>query len=232
MSEHGSHGGTDTIRSPGATSPPPKPRLRGWIHAGSAPLAVAAGIVLVCLAPTTAGKVAGAVFGATSMLLFTVSATYHLGHWSPKVTLALRHADHSNIFLVIAGTYTPLAVTLLPTRSAVVLLVVVWAGAILGLTANMLWIGAPRWLYVPIYVALGCVCVLYLADFWRTGGPAIVWLVLGGGLAYVLGAVVYGTRWPDPSPRWFGFHEIFHALTVLGFACHFVAVMIATLAAR
>jgi len=206
-----------------------RPLLRGWIHAGTTPLAIAAGIVLVALAPTAGSKIACAVFALASALLFGTSAVYHRRTWSPRVAAVLRRLDHSNIFLIIAGTYTPLAVLLLPDRKARVLLLVVWGGALLGLLARVLWLGAPRWLYVPIYVALGWVAVVYLADFWRAGGPAVVWLVIAGGIAYTLGAVVYGTRRPDPSPRWFGFHEVFHALTVVGFVCHFVAIMIATL---
>jgi len=216
---------------PSATAAPAlvRPLLRGWIHAGTTPLAIAAGIVLVALAPTTGSKVACAVFALASALLFGTSAVYHRRTWSPRVAGVLRRLDHSNIFLIIAGTYTPLAVLLLPDGKARVLLLVVWGGALLGLLARVLWLGAPRWLYVPIYVALGWVAVVYLADFWRAGGPAIVWLVIAGGIAYTLGAVVYGTRRPDPSPRWFGFHEVFHALTVVGFVCHFVAIMITTL---
>jgi hemolysin III len=137
----------------------------------------------------------------------------------------LRRADHSNIFLIIAGTYTPLAVVLLPHGTAVVLLWVVWGGAVAGLLARILWLGAPRWVYVPIYVALGSVAVGFIPQFARAGGPAVAWLVIAGGVAYILGAVVYGTRKPDPSPRWFGFHEVFHALTVVGFACHATAIM-------
>jgi hemolysin III len=91
------------------------------------------------------------------------------------------------------------------------------------------WLGAPRWLYVPIYIALGWVAVWFLPEFWRNGGPAIVWLVAAGGIAYTVGAAVYGFKRPNPSPKWFGFHEIFHTFTVIGFICHFVAVMIAVL---
>jgi hemolysin III len=205
-----------------------KPKLRGWIHAGMAPLVVAASIVLVALAPTTAGRVSGAVFGTSAILLFGTSAVYHRGRWSPRVEAALRRMDHTNIFLIIAGSYTPLAVLLLEPDTARTLLIIVWAGAIAGLLARVFWLGAPRWFYVPIYVALGWVAVGFLPTFWESGGPAIVWLVAAGGLAYTLGAVVYGTKWPNPSPRWFGFHEIFHSLTVVGFTCHYVAVSIAT----
>jgi hemolysin III len=185
---------------------------------------LAVSVVLVCLAPPGADRWSCVAFGVSSCLLFGTSAVYHRGTWSPRTAAFLRRADHSNIFLVIAGTYTPLAVMLLAHGTAVVLLWVVWGGAALGLLARIFWLGAPRWVYVPVYVALGCVALGYLPQFWRTGGPAVVWLVVGGGLAYTLGAVVYGTRRPDPSPHWFGFHEVFHVLTVAGFACHATAI--------
>nr|WP_286219471.1 hemolysin III family protein [Paraoerskovia sediminicola] len=204
-----------------------KPRLRGWIHAVTFPLALVSSIVLVVLAPTTAGKVSCAVFGLSACLLFGTSAVYHRGTWSPRVAGILRRADHSNIFLIIAGTYTPLAVLLLEPAAARILLIIVWSGALLGLAARIVWINAPRWVYVPIYIALGWVAVGYMGAFWQTGGPAVVWLVIAGGLAYTLGAVVYGLKRPNPSPQWFGFHEIFHVLTVVGFACHFTAIAIA-----
>jgi hemolysin III len=205
----------------------PKPRLRGWIHAVTTPLALAASIVLVVLAEPVAGRVAAAVFGISAFLLFGTSAVYHLGSWSPRVAAVLRRTDHANIFLIIAGTYTPLAVMLLDTRTATILLTIVWSGAVAGLLARVLWMNAPRWFYVPVYVALGWVALAYLGQFGAAGGPAVVWLVAGGGLAYTVGAVVYGTKFPDPSPRWFGFHEIFHALTVVGFTCHTVAIYLA-----
>ncbi|MFD2839884.1 hemolysin III family protein [Populibacterium corticicola] len=206
-----------------------KPKLRGWIHAGTFPLALAAGIVLIVLAPPTAPKVASVVFAISSWLLFGTSAVYHRGNWSPRVNAGLRRWDHSNIFLIIAGTYTPLAVTLLDKPTATMLLWIVWGGALAGLAARIFWLGAPRWLYVPIYIALGWVAVWFLPEFWRNGGPAIVWLVAAGGIAYTVGAAVYGFKRPNPSPKWFGFHEIFHTFTVIGFICHFVAVMIAVL---
>lgn len=205
-----------------------KPRLRGWIHAGVAPLVLVASIVLVALSPTPAARWSTAVFGLSAVMLFGTSAIYHRGRWSPRVAGILRRLDHTNIFLIIAGTYTPLAVLLLPASTARTLLVVVWSGAIVGLLARVFWLGAPRWVYVPVYVALGWVAVAFLPQFYRSGGAAITWLVIVGGLAYTLGAVVYGTKRPNPSPRWFGFHEIFHALTVVGFGCHYVAVSIAS----
>ena len=207
-----------------------KPRLRGWIHAGTFPLALAASIVLIVLAPTAAGKISASVFGLSACLLFGVSAVYHRGNWSPRTEAVLRRLDHTNIFLIIAGTYTPLAVLLLPPAQGTVLLAIVWSGALVGLLARVFWLNAPRWVYVPVYLALGWVAVAYMGQFWATGGPAVVWLIAAGGVAYTAGAIVYGTKKPDPSPTWFGFHEIFHVFTVLGFACHVVAIYLANLA--
>jgi len=209
-----------------------KPKLRGWIHAGMFPLVLAAAIVLVALSPTDGAKVSTAVFGLTSVLLFGVSAVYHRGTWSPRVTGVLRRVDHSNIFLIIAGTCTPLAVILLSPATSRTLLWIVWVGALLGLTARVIWLGAPRWVYTPIYVALGSVTLVFLPQFAATGGAVIVWLVVGGGVAYILGAVVYALKRPNPSPRWFGFHEVFHALTVVGFTANYVAVSIASYGSR
>jgi hemolysin III len=201
-----------------------KPKLRGWLHAGTAPLAVAAGLVLVALAPTTAGRVASAVFTVCAGLLFGTSAVYHRGNWSPRTRMLLKRFDHSNIFLIIAGSYTPFAALLLPEGRGRTLLLIVWGGAIAGVLFRVFWVGAPRWLYTPVYVALGWVAVMYLPDFLRSGGPAIVTLIIVGGGLYTLGAVVYGLKRPDPSPRWFGFHEIFHACTVAAFVVHYIAV--------
>ncbi|NMR19843.1 hemolysin III family protein [Cellulomonas fimi] len=205
-----------------------KPKLRGWLHAGMTPLVVVASIVLVVLSPTTEATISTAVFGLTSVLLFGTSAVYHRGTWSPRVTGVLRRIDHSNIFLIIAGSYTPLSVLLLPPSTARLLLAIVWTGAVLGLLGRVLWLGAPRWLYTPIYVVLGSVALGFLPQFAESGGLGVVWLVVGGGVAYIAGAVVYGIKRPNPSPRWFGFHEVFHALTVVGFTSHYVAVSIAS----
>lgn len=204
-----------------------KPHLRGWLHAGTFPIAVAAGIVLVALAPTTAGRVSATVYTVTAALLFGTSALYHRGTWSPRVQLLLKRLDHSNIFLIIAGSYTPFAALLLPPGRARTLLFVVWAGAIGGVLFRVFWVGAPRWLYTPVYIALGWVAVIYLPDFLRAGGPALLTLVVVGGALYTVGGVVYALKKPNPSPRWFGFHEVFHACTVAAFTVHYIAVSFA-----
>ena len=203
-----------------------KPRLRGWLHAGMTPVALVAGIVLVVLAGSTEGKVSAAVFAGTAVLLFGTSAVYHRGTWSPRVAAVLRRLDHSNIFLIIAGSYTPFALSL-PSDQARTLLVIVWTGAVLGVLFRVFWTGAPRWLYVPVYVMLGWIAVFYFGPLLDHVGAAVMAWVVVGGVLYSLGAVVYGTKRPDISPRWFGFHEVFHALTVLAFASHFVAASLA-----
>ena len=211
--------------SPGSESH--KPKLRGWLHAVMFPIALAAGIVLVALAGTAEARLASAVFAISAALLFGTSAVFHRGNWSPKVHGILRRMDHSNIFLIIAGTYTPFAVLILPPSDGRTLLWIVWSGALAGVAFRVLWVGAPRWLYTPVYVALGWVAVFYLPEFLRSGGTAVVVLIIVGGGLYSAGALVYGLKRPNPSPRWFGFHEIFHAFTVAAFVVHYVAVSMA-----
>jgi hemolysin III len=203
-----------------------KPKLRGWLHAGMVPVALTAGIVLVFLATTTTGKVSAAIFGGTAVLLFGTSAVYHRGTWSPRMGAFMRRFDHSNIFLIIAGTYTPFAL-LLPPEQARRMLTIVWTGAIIGVLFRVFWSHAPRWLYVPAYVMLGWVAVFYFGPLLEhTGAAVMAWIVVGGAL-YSAGAIVYGTKKPDISPRWFGFHEVFHTLTILAFGAHFVAASLA-----
>lgn len=205
-----------------------KPLWRGWIHAGTFPLTIAAGIVLICLADGAAAKWASAVFMASSMLLFGISAVYHRINWSPQVKAVFRRLDHANIFLLIAGTYTPLAVCALPADKAVVLLSIVWGGALLGIGFRVFWLTAPRWLYVPLYVALGWAAMMYIVDLVQANVAMMV-LVLVGGVAYTTGAVFYALKRPNPAPGVFGFHELFHACTVIAFLCHWTAILLIVL---
>jgi hemolysin III len=189
------------------------------------PASLSAGIVLICLARTPATR-ACAVYAVTAWLLFGTSAVYHLGTWRPLGEAVLRRLDHADIFLIIAGTCTPLAVLLSPDRQALRLWIV-WTGALAGIAFRVLWVSAPRWLYTPCYVALGWAPARYLPDFLHTGGTAVVTLIMTGGLLYSAGAVVYAVQRPNPSPRWFGFHEVFHALTVAAFTMHYIAISLA-----
>jgi hemolysin III len=216
-----------------------KPKLRGWLHLGTAPLTLAAGIVLIVLSPTPTTRVGSALFVATALVLFTVSAIYHRGTWSPRTWNFLRRFDHSNIFLLIAGTYTPFALIFLEGSARTLLLSIVWTGAVLGVVFRVFWTDAPRWLYVPIYIALGWAAVFFIPQFVagaRAFDPAIaiavLALVAAGGILYTLGGVVYGLKRPNPFPRWFGFHEVFHTFTVLAFATHYVGVSLATYSLR
>jgi hemolysin III len=203
-----------------------KPRLRGWLHLATFPLSIAAGIVLICLAPSGSTRAAAAIFAASSSLLFGVSALYHRGNWSARWDARLRRLDHSNIFLLIAGTYTPFAITLLDSTNAKILLSLVWGGALAGIAFRVFWIGAPRWLYLPVYIALGWAAVFWLGDFAAAATPAVLTLIIVGGALYSLGGLVYGLRRPDPSPRWFGFHEVFHSFTIAAFSVHYVGASI------
>ena len=204
-----------------------KPRLRGWLHAATFPLALAAGIVLVWLVPGASTKVGAAVYALSAALLFGVSAVYHRGTWSPRVNEVLKRFDHANIFVIIAGSNTPFALLLLPPDEARLLLGIVWGGAAIGVAMRLLWASAPRWAFVPLYLLLGWAAVLWLPQYARSGGPAVLTLVIVGGVCYSLGAVVYGTQRPDPWPRWFGFHEVFHAFTLAGFTTQHVGVWLA-----
>ena len=201
-----------------------KPRLRGWLHAGTAPLALAAGIALVCLAPTAAGVLGATVFLAASVLLFGTSGIYHRGTWGTRGEAILRRLDHANIYVFIAASYTPMALILLEGTSQVILLSLIWAAALGGLLFRLFWLGAPRWLYTALYLVMGWAALGWLGAFYRTGGAAVLILILAGGVCYTAGAVVYGRKRPNPSPTWFGFHEIFHAGTIAGFVCHYVAI--------
>ncbi|KTS02038.1 MULTISPECIES: PAQR family membrane homeostasis protein TrhA [Microbacterium] len=206
-----------------------KPTWRGWIHAGTFPVAIAAGIVLIVLAHGAPAKWASAVFAASSLLLFGNSALYHRFHWKPKTKAVLKRIDHANILLLIAGTYTPLAVLALDTPQTVLLLSIVWGGALLGILFRVFWINAPRWLYVALYLALGWAAVMYIVDLFKAN-PAMMVLVVVGGLLYTAGAIVYALKRPNPWPGHFGFHEIFHVCTVLAFLCHWTACLLIALA--
>ena len=206
-----------------------KPRLRGWLHAGMAPLALAAGIVLICLAATPAGAIGGAVFLAASVLLFGISGLYHRRTWGTRGTAILRRVDHSNIYVFIAATYTPLALILLDGASKVVLLTLIWSAAVGGLIFRLFWLSAPRWLYTALYIVMGWTALGWLGAFYDAAGLTVLILIVAGGICYTLGAVVYGRKRPNPSPAWFGYHEIFHVGTIAGFVCHYVAIAMITL---
>ncbi len=216
-----------------------KPRLRGWLHLASVPLILAAGIVLITLSPTTTTRIGSTVFTISALVLFGVSAVYHRGTWSPKTWAFLRRFDHANIFVLIAGSYTPFALLFLEGAARATLLGVVWVAAILGVVFRVFWTDAPRWLYTPMYIALGWAAVFFIPQFIDGAGRyqagiaiAALVLVAVGGVLYTLGGLVYGFKRPNPWPLTFGFHEVFHSFTVLAFITHYVGVSLATYSLR
>ena len=202
-----------------------KPTWRGWIHAGTFPLAIVLGIVLIVAADGAAATISSSVFVASSLLLFGNSALYHRIDWKPTTKAVFKRIDHANIFLLIAGSYTPITVLALPHDKSVLLLWLVWAGAGLGILFRVFWIGAPRWLYVPLYLLLGYASLIFIVDFFQANAVMMT-LILVGGLFYTVGAVIYGLKKPNPFPGKFGFHEIFHTLTLLAFLCHWAGIFI------
>ena len=202
------------------------PRLRGALHAAAFPLALAAGALLVALASTGTARLGAAVYAITSALLFGVSAAYHRGLGSARLRDLLRRCDHANIYLIIAGTYTPLALLALHGGVRVVVLAVIWAGAAAGAVFRLAWMHAPRWLYTSLYLALGWVALAVLPQLARGAGLAVIGLVVAGGILYSLGGLVYALRRPDPLPGWFGFHEVFHSLTVAAYAAQYTAIFL------
>ncbi|MFC4605545.1 PAQR family membrane homeostasis protein TrhA [Rhodococcus kronopolitis] len=206
---------------------PVKPRLRGWIHLWAFAAAVVAGAVLVVCAAgeSTRAGVATAIYATTVCGMFGVSATYHRVHWSTvRARIRMKRADHSMIFVFIAGSYTPFALLGLPPETGRTLLTVVWAGALAGVALKMLWPTAPRWVGVPLYLILGWAIVPVAGELAAQVGWAPLVLLAVGGVLYSVGAILYATKWPNPWPATFGHHEFFHAGTVVAALCHYVAV--------
>ncbi|MBT2228262.1 hemolysin III family protein [Nonomuraea sp. NEAU-A123] len=203
-----------------------KPRLRGWLHAGALPVTLVAGFALVALGPTLQARLASAIYAITSGLLFGISATYHRGTLGPRLAEVLRRFDHANIYLIIAGTYTPFALLALDGAARVAVLAIIWGGALSGVLFRVFWMGAPRWLYTLLYLALGWTAIFVMPQLLEGAGVVAVVLVAVGGAFYTAGAIVYGLRRPDPSPGWFGYHEVFHAFTVAAYVVQYIAVSI------
>jgi hemolysin III len=201
----------------------PKPLLRGVSHEVAAGVALVAWVALAAFAPSGRATVAANVYGASLVTLFLVSAVYHRPTWPPRARLFMRRLDHAAIFVLIAGTYTPMCLLLAPGLGKA-LLAVVWGGAALGIVQSVFWVHAPKPLVAAAYVVLGWVVVPVLPTLAATMGTGAIALLATGGGLYTLGAVIYATRRPDPFPRVFGYHEIFHALVIAAAACHFAVV--------
>jgi hemolysin III len=205
--------------------------MRGWLHFWSFLSAIVTGAVLISLAASTvSGKaaVATSIYSTTILGLFGISALYHRHTWKSERTRTwMKRADHSMIFLFIAGTYTPFALLAMDWPTGRTVLAVVWSGAIAGVALKVLWPHAPRWVGVPVYIALGWVAIFVMPDILHHAGVASVTLLIIGGLLYSVGAVFYATKRPNPWPTVFGYHEFFHATTVIAAICHYIAIFLA-----
>ena len=206
-----------------------KPRLRGVSHAYAFFVSIGCGVALVLAAGDGRARLAASIYaGAVSALLGT-SALYHRVTWRPSARRWMRRLDHSMIFVLIAGTYTPVALLALKGSLANTILVVLWTGALVGVVFKLVWIDAPKWLLAAVYVALGCVSAAVFGEL----PAAIGWLgvagLASGGLLYAVGAVVYASGRPNPWPKVFGYHEVFHALVITAAALHYAVIAFAVL---
>lgn len=200
-----------------------RPRLRGVLHEAAFFAACVVGVVFVAFAPEDRAAPA-AVFAASAAVMLGTSALYHRVRWGPRARLWMRRADHAGIFILIAGTYTPVGLISLHGSMRSVVLATVWSGAGAATISKFCWVGAPKWLSAVVGVALGWVGVVALPQLAQREGVAPIVLLAAGGVAYTAGAVIYARRRPDPVPTVFGYHELFHACTIVALACQYVAV--------
>jgi hemolysin III len=206
-----------------------RPRLRGWIHLCAACVFAIACPVLAAQAPSGWDAAALGVYSVAIIALFTVSAAFHRVRWAPAARRRMRRADHATIFVAIAGTYTAVAGLALRGWAQVLVLSLVWAGAAIGITLRQLWLDAPKWAVAVPYVVVGWSALSVLPQLWRALGGGSFAMLLAGGAVYSAGAVVYALRKPDLVPGVFGYHELFHACTVVGAALHFAVIATYTL---
>ena len=202
----------------------PKPVFRGWSHTVAAVAAVALAPIVISLGPGGADRAVVAVYAIAVVGVFGVSAAYHRFNWSPPKLAMFRRLDHSMIFVFIAASYTPVGFFALDTGAAQLVLSVVWSGALLGVVGRVVWLNAPRWVLIAPYPIVGWAALLVIGDVWRGMGTAGGTLLFVGGGLYTLGVIIYATHRPNPWPRWFGYHEIFHLLVVAAVAVHYVAI--------
>ena len=201
-----------------------RPRLRGVLHQAAFVVAVTLAPLLIVGADGGRRRLAAAVFGGSVVACFGASALYHRVTWTPGVRLWMRRIDHAGVYLLIAGTYTPVCLLVLQGAWRPVVLTIIWVGAVAAIVTKFVWIAAPKWLAAAIGLALGWAAVVVLPELIGRLQPAAVILIVIGGLAYSAGAVIYARRRPDPAPAVFGYHELFHALTIVGVACQYVAI--------
>jgi hemolysin III len=201
-----------------------RPRLRGVFHQYACLAAVVLGLALVVTAPGVTARVAAVIFGGSVALTFGVSALYHRVTWQPAARRLMRRLDHSAIYVLIAGTYTPYALLVLTGAWRFSLLAVIWIGTALAVAQSLIWVDRPKWLSAALGIALGWAGVIAFPQILEATGSTGTSLLVIGGVLYTLGALVYARSRPDPVPAVFGYHELFHALTILAAACQYAAI--------
>lgn len=202
----------------------PTPLLRGWLHLACFFVAVPAGWAIVKVAESDLSRLGATVYAFTVAALFGVSGTYHRQRWTPRVRRRLKRLDHATIFLMIAGTYTPVCLSALRGTMGALLLAAVWTGAIAGVVLSVTAVIERRIFGIALYIALGWVVVVALPQLARRLSAGDLALLVVGGVLYTAGAIFLATRWPDPFPRIFGYHEVWHVMVVAAVACHYLVV--------
>ena len=208
---------------------PVKPKLRGVSHEVAFFVSLGCGVGLILAASDGRARLAASIYAVAVSALLGTSALYHRVTWRPKARRWMKRLDHSMIFVLIAGTYTPVALLALRGTLSNTILIVVWAGALGGVIFKLAWIDAPKWLFAAVYVALGLVTAAIFGELPATIGWLGVAGLAGGGLLYIVGAVIYASGRPDPAPRVFGYHEVFHALVIVAAALHYAVIAFAVL---
>jgi hemolysin III len=201
-----------------------KPLLRGVLHQAAFFVSLAVAPLLIVGADGGRARLAAAVFAGSVAACFGASALYHRVTWTPGVRLWMRRVDHAGVYVLIAGTYTPVSLLVLRGAWRPTILAIVWTGAAAAIVLKFVWVGAPKWLAAAIGIGLGWVAVAALPQLISHIDPVGVTLLVAGGLVYTAGAVVYARRRPDPAPAVFGYHELFHALTIVAVVCQYVAI--------
>lgn len=204
------------------------PKMRGWLHASVFPLVILGGVTLVMLGESLLARIGDAIYFVVSAELFGVSAVYHIGRWKERVKGILKRLDHANIYLLIAGTYTPIALLAMHGDSRIAILTLAWSGAFAGVIFRVFWVNAPRILYTLLYIALGWAALFFIPQMVHGAGLAAFSLIILGGLFYSVGGVMYALKKPNPSLKWFGFHEMFHTCTILAYISQYIAISMIT----
>lgn len=204
----------------------PKPRLRGLLHLLAFSSALTLAPLLIVYTPGIADRFIMAIYAVSVVGLFGISALYHRNDWTERGSKIIRRLDHSMIFVAIAATHTPIALIALEPRPGWTLFGIVWGGALLGIAGRLFVPDAPFWVIALPYVLVGWSSLIVFNAVWNSLGVAASTLLFVGGGLYTLGAVIYALHRPNPWPNWFGYHEIFHALTIAGASCHYVVIAV------